>query len=81
MLDKEIFEYKNYGTIKIKLDKIMNEKNITTYELSHKSNVRFQTIQNLKNGVSCRIDFEVLAKLCYVLECKIEDLFEYVFKK
>lgn len=81
MLDKEIFEYKNYGTIKIKLDKIMKAKKITTYELSHKSNIRFQTIQNLRKGESSRIDFEVLAKLCYILDCEIEDIFEYVFKK
>ena len=33
MLDKEIFEYKDYGTIQIDLDRIMKEKEVTTYEL------------------------------------------------
>lgn len=78
MLDKEIFEYKNYGSIQINLNKIMEERNITTYELSNKANIRFQTIQNLRKGSSSRIDFEILAKLCYILECKIEDIFTYV---
>lgn len=46
MLDKEIFAYKNFGCIKICLDDLMNSKNISTYELSTKSGIRFQTIQS-----------------------------------
>ena len=78
MLEKEIFEYKNYGHIQINLDKIMQEKNITTYELSSKANIRFQTIQNLRKGNSTRIDLEVLAKICYMLNCKTSELIEYL---
>ena len=78
MLEKEIFEYKNYGHIQINLDKIMLEKNVTTYELSSKANIRFQTIQNLRKGNSTRIDLEVLAKICYMLDCKTSELIEYL---
>lgn len=77
MLNKEVFEYKNYGTIKINLDKIMKEKNITTYELSTKGNIRFQTIQKLRLGISTRIDLDVLAKICFMLDCKIEEIIKY----
>ena len=48
MLDKEIFEYKDFCCIKICLDDLMNSKNISTYELSTKSGIRFQTIQSLR---------------------------------
>lgn len=78
MLDKQVFEFKEYGTIKINLDTIMVKKNISTYELSSKANIRFQTIQNLRQGISSRIDLEVLAKLCYVLDCTPNNLIEYV---
>lgn len=78
MLDKQVFEFKEYGTIKINLDTIMVKKNISTYELSSKANIRFQTIQNLRQGTSSRIDLEVLAKLCYVLDCTPNILIEYV---
>ncbi len=67
-----------YGTIKIKLDKILNERNITTYALSDKTNIKFQTIQSLRQNSSSRIDFEVLAKICYALDCKVEDIIEYI---
>ena len=74
---KEILQEVEYGNINVKLDKIMSDRNISTYELSTKANVRFQTIQALRNNQSTRIDFNVLAKLCYTLNCKVEDIIEY----
>lgn len=81
MLEKELFEYKDYGRVHIKLDQLMTEKHITTYELSTKANIRFQTIQNLRKGTSTRFDLEVLAKICYMLDCKIQDIIEYLPSK
>lgn len=79
-LNPVIYEVQ-YGTINSKLDKIMTQNNISTYELSNKANVRFQTIKSLRENNASRIDFEVLAKLCYSLNCKVEDIIEYVSKK
>lgn len=75
---KEILQEVEYGNINVKLDKIMNDRNISTYELSTKANVRFQTIKALRNNESTRIDFNVLAKLCFTLNCRIQDIIEYV---
>lgn len=75
---KPIVQEIEYGTIKIHLDEIMKSKNITTYQLNTKSNIRFQTIQNLRDNTSSRIDFEVLAKLCYSLDCTANDIIEYI---
>lgn len=78
MLNKNVLEYKDFGFIKFKLDQIMKEREITVYELSSKANVGFQTIKKLKEGEDLtRINLDVLAKLCYVLECEISDLLEY----
>lgn len=74
---KAIMQELEYGNINIKLDSLLSTRNISTYELSKSSNIRFQTIQNLRNNVSTRIDFNVLAKICYVLNCKVEDIIEY----
>lgn len=78
MLNKNVLEYKDFGYVKFKLDKIMKERKITVYELSSKANVGFKTIKKLRDGEDItRINLDVLAKLCYVLECEIEDLLEY----
>ena len=68
---KPILQEVEYGKIKINLDKIMKDRN-------NKTNIRFQTIQALRDNLSSRIDFNVLAKLCYSLNCKIEDIIEYI---
>ena len=39
---RPILQEIEYGTIKIKLDEIMKSKNISTYQLNTKSNIRFQ---------------------------------------
>lgn len=78
---KEIMQELEFGEIDIKLDDLLNERNISTYELSTKSNIRFQTIQSLRENKSTRIDLNVLAKLCYALNCRVEDLIEYKEKK
>lgn len=78
MLKKQVFEYIDYGKINSKLDKFLKARDISSYELSNKTNIKFQAIQNLRENVTVRIDFEMLAKICYVLECRIEDIIEFV---
>lgn len=78
---KPILHEIEYGTIKIHLDKIMKDKNISTYQLNAKANIRFQTIQALRSNSASRIDFNVLAKLCYALNCKVGDIIEYIPNK
>ena len=75
---KPIIQEVNYGHIKIRLNEVMKEKNISTYQLSTRANIRFQTIQALRDNSSSRIDFEVLAKICYSLDCKVEDIIQYI---
>lgn len=74
---KSVWQEVEFGKIKVKLDEIMNKRKISTYELSNNANIRFQTIQTLRSNSASRIDFEVLAKLCYVLDVKVEDIIEY----
>ena len=49
---KTIIQEIEYGEIVVKLDDLMNKKNISTYELSTKANIRFQTIQTMKKNMS-----------------------------
>ncbi len=78
MLEKKVLEYKDFGYVKFKLDKIMKMRNISVYELSSRANVAFNTIKKLKEGEDLtRINIDVIAKLCYVLDCEISDLMEY----
>ena len=72
-------EYKrNYGTIEIHLDKLLKEKNISKNKLSHWAEMQRTQINNYCNNKVARLDIDVLARMCTVLECDIEELLEYV---
>ena len=79
MEKRQIFEYKDFGFIEIKLDDFMKKRKITNYELSKLANIRFNTVKNLrKNPALSRMNFEILAKICYVLNCNLTDILDYV---
>lgn len=49
------------------------------YKLAAKTkNIINDELLILQDNSASRIDFEVLAKLCYSLDCKVEDIIEYV---
>ena len=71
---------KNYGKVEIKLRTIMDKKNISIYKLSKLTNLKHSTIKSYYNNAPItRVDLDVLSKLCYVLDCKIEDILEYKY--
>lgn len=75
---KPIMQEIEYGTINLKLDELMKSKNISTYQLNTKAHIRFQTIQAMRENKSTRLDFNVLAKICYALNCQVSDIVEYI---
>lgn len=67
-----------YGTIKIKLDELIKKKGISKNKLSHKAEMQRTQINNYCKNEITRLDTDVLARICTVLECRIEDLIEFV---
>ena len=75
-----IVELKNYGKVEIKLKSIMDKKNISIYQMSKLTSLKHSTIKSYYNNCPItRVDLDVLSKLCYVLDCKIEDILEYCY--
>ncbi|MBQ8340990.1 MAG: helix-turn-helix transcriptional regulator [Clostridia bacterium] len=67
-----------HGKIVIKLDTLIAKAGISKNKLSHKAEMQRTQLNNYcKNNIT-RLDTDVLARLCSVLNCKIEDLLEFV---
>lgn len=67
-----------YGKIRIKLDALIKEKGISKNKLSHRAEMQRTQINNYcKNNIT-RLDTDVLARICTVLECEISDLLEFI---
>jgi putative transcriptional regulator len=67
-----------YGTIKIKLDELIKKEGISKNKLSHRAEMQRSQINNYCNNSISRLDIDVLARICTVLDCEISDLLEFV---
>ena len=68
----------NYGTIKINLAKLIEDRGISKNKLSHRAEMQRTQINHYCNNTISRLDVDVLSRLCTVLECEIGDLLEFV---
>ncbi len=73
-----ITELKDYGKVDITLKDIMDKKNISVYKMSKLTELKHSTIKSYYNNAPLtRVDLDVVAKMCYVLDCKVSDILEY----
>jgi len=59
-----------------KLWKTMKQKNISTYQLREQCGIDSKTVRRLK--ANDNIETKTLNKLCTALDCKLEDIAEYI---
>ena len=73
-----ITELKDYGKVDITLKDIMDKKNISVYKMSKLTELKHSTVKSYYNNAPLtRVDLDVVAKMCYVLDCKVSDILEY----
>lgn len=63
--------------VKLTVDKYIDSRSITRYELSKRTGIRFQIVDNYYKNKLVRYDSYVLDKFCQALGCDICDLVEY----
>lgn len=76
-MKKEVFTMNQYGSIKINLKKYMDSENITRNALAKAINTRFEVIDKWYNGYVEKINADILARICYVLDCTPGDIIQY----
>ena len=67
-----------YGTIRIKLEEMLKKRGMSKNKLSHKAEMQRTQINNYCKNEITRLDTDVLARICTALDCKIEDILEFV---
>lgn len=73
-----IIDIKQYGKVKLKLSDIMDKKGITRNKLSTLTGVKYEVVSRYYKAENVeRVDLDFLAKVCFVLNCTINDLLEY----
>jgi len=74
---KSVRTIREYGRIFLSLREIMNDRGITRNRLAKLIDVRFEVVNRLYEGTLERLDLDVLAKICFVLDCTAGDIVHY----
>lgn len=76
-MNNELYILKDYGHIEVCLKEQMEEFHITRNALARAINTRFEVIDKWYNGHVEKIDADILARICYVLDCQPSDIIRY----
>ena len=64
--------------VRLTLDKYIDRREITRYELSKRTGIEYQIIDKYYKNKVVRYDSYVLDKICTALDCSVDDIVEYV---
>jgi len=92
--DKEIsiveYQTKEYGEIRLTVKEAMDKRKMSRRRLATLSGLKYDTVHNYYMGKSSkkstggnnaplmRVDLTTLAKMCFCLQCGIDELIQYV---
>lgn len=76
-MNNTIYILKDYGKINIDLKRIMKEKGISRSRLSSMSAMNYDLVNRYYNNKVVRVDLDVIARFCYVLNCSVNDVLKY----
>ena len=76
-----VFSMKEYGHVEIQLKEIMEKRGITRNALARATNTRFEVINKWYQGHVEKLDTDVLARICYILDCTPGDIMIYTVSK
>jgi len=74
---RSIVNLNSYGNISVHLKELMEQRGITRYRLAKLADTRFEVVEKWCSGTVERIDADVLARFCYILNCEITDIIKY----
>ncbi len=75
---KTVISINEYGKIELRLNEILEEREIKRYHLAKITNTRFEVIDKwCKNNVE-KLDLDVLARICYALNCFPSDIIKHI---
>ena len=77
MEEKSILIQRKYGAVRLRLAEIMDSRGMTRNQLSCLTGTRYEVIHKWYGGKVEKLDLDVLARICYVLDCEVSDLLVY----
>lgn len=67
-----------FGTIRIKLEEVIQQSSLSKNKVAQLSQTQRGQLNHYCKGDIQRIDLAILSRLCYALDCRVEDVLEYI---
>ncbi len=77
MHENTIVTMRDYGSVRLRLREQMQARNINRNALARSIGARFEVVDKWYQGKVEKLDLDILARICCVLQCRIEDLLVY----
>lgn len=76
-MDTNIYTLKDYGKVEIVLKTILDKKGISRNKLSTMIAANYNLVNRYYNNKVIRIDLDIIARMCYALNCEVNDILKY----
>ena len=76
-MDTNIYTLKDYGKVEIVLKNILDKKGISRNKLSTMIAATYNLVNRYYNNKVIRIDLDIIARICYALNCEVSDILKY----
>ena len=76
-MDNNIYLLKDYGKVEIVLKDILEKKNISRNKLRTMIAANYDLVNRYYNNKVIRIDLDIIARMCFALDCNITDILKY----
>lgn len=78
MKERPVLIRADYGRVELRLKEVMDEIGISRNQLAKLIDARFEVVSKGYDGRVEKMDLDILARICYALDCTTEDIIRYV---
>ena len=75
--NQSVMAIREYGRVHVRLREVLERRQMKRNALAKAANTRFEVVDKWFRDDVEKIDGDVLARFCFVLGCRVEDLLEY----
>ena len=77
-METKLYSLVHYGHIEIHLKEIMDLHQISRNALARAIDTRFEVIDKWYKGNVAKMDVDILARICFALQCEPQDIICYI---
>jgi putative transcriptional regulator len=77
-MNQSVLVPQKYGEIIFFFKEVMEENGINRNQLAKRAGIRFEVANRYYKGEIEKMDMDVLARICFVLDCDVRDVMRYM---